>query len=63
MAVVPHNRPGTLGYLTLWPTGQAKPLVSTLNSIDGRIKRHMSSQRRPAENENGSQAAAAHCAK
>lgn len=26
-----------LGYLTLWPSGQARPLVSTLNS-DGRIK-------------------------
>src|SRR5262249_17493484 len=29
---------GTLGYLALWPTGQPKPLVSTLNSVDGRIK-------------------------
>jgi hypothetical protein len=38
VAVVPHNPPGTLGFLTLWPTGQAKPLVATLNSIDGRIK-------------------------
>jgi hypothetical protein len=27
-----------LGYLTMWPTGQAQPLVSTLNSLDGRIK-------------------------
>ena len=26
-----------LGYLTIWPNGQAKPLVSTLNS-DGRVK-------------------------
>ncbi len=26
-----------LGYLTVWPSGQARPLVSTLNS-DGRIK-------------------------
>ncbi len=26
-----------LGYLTLWPTGGARPLVSTLNSPDGRI--------------------------
>lgn len=34
VTVVPS---GTLGYLTLWPTGQAQPLVSTLNS-DGRIK-------------------------
>ena len=34
VAVVPA---GVLGYLTLWPSGQAQPLVSTLNS-DGRIK-------------------------
>ncbi len=27
-----------LGWLTLWPAGQAQPLVSTLNSYDGRIK-------------------------
>ena len=26
-----------LGYLTIWPSGQAQPLVSTLNS-DGRVK-------------------------
>ena len=35
VAVVPQQ---TLGYLTIWPTGQAQPLVSTLNSPDGRIK-------------------------
>jgi hypothetical protein len=35
VAVVPK---GTLGYLTLWPTGQTQPLVATLNSVDGRIK-------------------------
>jgi len=29
---------GSLGYLTIWPTGQGQPLVSTLNSIDGRVK-------------------------
>jgi hypothetical protein len=29
---------GALGYLSIWPTGQAQPLVSTLNSLDGRIK-------------------------
>jgi len=28
---------GSLGYLTLWPTGQTQPVVSLLNS-DGRIK-------------------------
>jgi len=35
VAVVPS---GSLGFLTLWPTGQPQPLVATLNSIDGRIK-------------------------
>jgi hypothetical protein len=35
VAVVPA---GPLGFLTLWPSGQPKPLVATLNSIDGRIK-------------------------
>ena len=34
VTVVPD---GSLNYLTLWPTGQMRPLVSTLNS-DGRIK-------------------------
>jgi hypothetical protein len=28
---------GSLSYLTLWPTGQAQPFVSTLNSFDGSI--------------------------
>lgn len=32
--VVPH---GGLQYLTLWPTGESQPLVSTLNSFDGSI--------------------------
>jgi hypothetical protein len=35
VAVVPG---GPLGYLTLWPAGQTQPYVSTLNSLDGRIK-------------------------
>ena len=34
--VVPTG--GTLGYLTLYPAGQSRPLASTLNSLDGRIK-------------------------
>jgi hypothetical protein len=34
VAVVPA---GVLGFLTIWPSGQEQPLVSTLNS-DGRIK-------------------------
>jgi hypothetical protein len=33
--VVP--RAGFLGYLTVWPTGQPQPNVSTLNSLDGSI--------------------------
>ncbi len=35
MTVVPT---GPLSYLTLFPAGQTQPLVSTLNSFDGRIK-------------------------
>ncbi len=27
-----------LGYLTVWPTGESRPYVSTLNSLDGRVK-------------------------
>jgi hypothetical protein len=34
VTVVP---PGPLGYLTTWPTGQAQPNVSTLNSDTGKI--------------------------
>ncbi len=34
-AVVPQ---GPLGYLTIWPTGEDQPIVSTLNSLDGRVK-------------------------
>ena len=29
---------GPLGYLTIWPTGEGRPVVSTMNSLDGRIK-------------------------
>ena len=35
VTVVPD---GSLFYLTVWPTGESQPLVSLLNSIDGRIK-------------------------
>ena len=35
VTVVPH---GSLSYLTIWPTGQSQPVVSTMNSLDGRIK-------------------------
>jgi len=35
VTAVPH---GALGYLTIWPEGENQPLVSTLNSSDGRAK-------------------------
>jgi hypothetical protein len=35
VTVVPWK---VLDYLTLWPTGQSQPFISTLNSWDGRIK-------------------------
>ena len=35
VTVVPR---GSLNYLTIWPTGQQQPVVSTLNSYDGRTK-------------------------
>jgi hypothetical protein len=35
ITAIPHK---TLGYLSVWPTGQSQPNVSTLNSYDGRIK-------------------------
>jgi uncharacterized repeat protein (TIGR02543 family) len=35
VTVVPH---GPLGYLTIWPTGEIQPVVSTMNSVDGRVK-------------------------
>ncbi len=28
---------GPLGYMTVWPTGQDKPLVSTLNALTGTV--------------------------
>ncbi|HLJ45718.1 MAG TPA: hypothetical protein VKU01_06915, partial [Bryobacteraceae bacterium] len=34
VTVVPS---GPLGYLTAWPTGQAQPVVSTLNSPAGKV--------------------------
>ena len=35
VTVVPSE---TLGFLTIWPAGQSRPDVSTLNSWDGRVK-------------------------
>src|ERR1019366_9208815 len=37
-SVVPQ---GPLGYLTLWPDGQQRPLASTLNAMDGMITSNM----------------------
>ena len=37
VTVVPPPQ-GTLQWLTVWPSGQTQPYVSTLNSLDGRIK-------------------------
>ena len=36
--VVPQ---GGLGYLTLWPDGADRPVVSTLNALDGSITNNM----------------------
>jgi hypothetical protein len=38
VAVVPT---GALGYLTLWPQGQTRPVVSTLNALDAAITSNM----------------------
>ncbi|HSY13214.1 MAG TPA: Ig domain-containing protein [Verrucomicrobiae bacterium] len=35
VTVLPH---GFLSYLTIWPTGQPQPVISLMNSHDGRIK-------------------------
>ena len=35
VTAMPHT---TLSYLTIWPTGEAQPQVSLMNSPDGRIK-------------------------
>ena len=32
---------GALGYLTLWPDSENKPVVSTLNAVDGMITSNM----------------------
>jgi hypothetical protein len=38
VTVVP---PAPLGYLTLWPQGQTRPLVSTLNALDAAVTSNM----------------------
>jgi len=35
VTVVPNS---VLGYLSIWPTGEDQPFVSTMNSLDGRVK-------------------------
>jgi hypothetical protein len=37
VTVVPDPAVGFLGYLSTWPTGQAQPRVSTLNSWTGKV--------------------------
>ena len=37
VTLVPPSHSG-IGYLTIWPTGELQPIVSTMNSLDGRIK-------------------------
>jgi YVTN family beta-propeller protein len=37
VTLVPVNG-APVGYLTIWPTGEDQPLVSTMNSLDGRTK-------------------------
>src|ERR1035441_2030299 len=32
----------SMGYLTLWPQGQARPVVATLNALDAAITSNMS---------------------
>ena len=36
VTLVPNGSP--VGYLTIWPTGESQPLVSLMNSLDGRTK-------------------------
>jgi hypothetical protein len=38
ITVVPS---GPLSYLTVWPTGRLQPLVSTLNSFEGKVVANM----------------------
>jgi hypothetical protein len=33
--------PGLLGFITMWPEGEPKPLVATLNALDGAITNNM----------------------
>ena len=40
LTVIPHGQP--LGYLTVWPSNQNQPNVSTMNSPDGRTKANAS---------------------
>ncbi len=37
VTLVPQNQ-HPVSYLTIWPAGLAQPLISTMNSLDGRIK-------------------------
>jgi uncharacterized repeat protein (TIGR03803 family) len=37
VTLIPYNGQ-RVGYLTIWPSGRTQPLVSTMNSLDGRTK-------------------------
>ncbi len=37
VTLIPLNG-GPVAYLTIWPTGQNRPVISTMNSLDGRVK-------------------------
>jgi hypothetical protein len=32
---------GFLGYITMWPQGQSRPLAATLNAYDGAVSNNM----------------------
>jgi len=33
--------PGPLGFITMWPEGQPRPLAATLNALDGAVTNNM----------------------
>jgi hypothetical protein len=33
--------PGSLGFITMWPQGQTRPLAATLNAYDGTVTNNM----------------------
>ena len=41
LCLMQRRSPGLLGYITMWPQGQAQPLAATLNSYDGAVTNNM----------------------